>query len=241
MALGPIRSWIYDTAILPLTTAWYGEVLARLPGDARLLDVGIGTGGALLAHAATLRRKRIRVVGVDVDEDYVRRCRDRVAAAGLAEVVDVRLESVTEHRGGPYDAVYWSGSFMLMPDPVGALQHVRTLLAPSGAMYFTQTFERDRSKLAEIAKPLLRWVTTIDFGRVTYEEEFRARVAAGGLDLVELVELDSDRSHGSHGSHGSRGSRGSHGSHGSHNSHSSHSPPLTPPQRSTTRGACVGA
>ncbi len=37
-----IRSLIYDTAILRLTSRWYAEVLTRLPEGAAPLDVGIG-------------------------------------------------------------------------------------------------------------------------------------------------------------------------------------------------------
>jgi len=51
-----VRAWIYDRAILPLTASWYAEVLGRVPERARLLDVGIGTGGALVAHAELVRR-----------------------------------------------------------------------------------------------------------------------------------------------------------------------------------------
>jgi len=56
-----VRAWIYDRAILPLTASWYAEVLGRVPERARLLDVGIGTGGALVAHAELVRAKRLRI------------------------------------------------------------------------------------------------------------------------------------------------------------------------------------
>ena len=42
----------------------------------------------------------------------------------------------------------------------------------------------------EKAKPLLGRVTTIEFGRVTYEDDFRRTVTDGGLDLAEFVTMD---------------------------------------------------
>lgn len=189
-----MRAWIYDTAILPLTTKWYAEVLGRLPDGARLLDVGIGTGGALARNAELVRRKDLHVVGVDVDADYVKRAQQQISEAGLSERVEVRLESIYDHRGGPYDAAYFSASFMLMPDPPAVLRHVQTLLTPTGRVYFTQTFQDRKSSLLEKAKPLLGKVTTIEFGRVTYEQDFRETVAAGGLDLQELVTMDKSGS-----------------------------------------------
>ena len=184
-----LRASLYDAAIVPLTAGWYRSVLARLPNSSRLLDVGIGTGGALLANATQMLAKDIRVVGVDVDADYIDRCRKLVAQRGLADRVEARLESIYDHRGGPYDAAYFSGSFMLLPDPPAALRHVLSLLVASGRVFFTQTFEHRRSRAVEIVKPLLRLATTIDFGRVTYEADFVDALTAGGVELEERETL----------------------------------------------------
>jgi tRNA A58 N-methylase Trm61 len=186
-----VRGWIYDAALLRLTSQWYAEVLTRIAPASRLLDVGIGTGGALARNADTIRGKDIHVVGVDIDEDYVKRARKNLDDAGIHDQVEVRLESVFDHRGGPYDAVYFSASFMLMPDPPAVLRHVSALLGPTGRVYFTQTFQDKRSAVLEKAKPLLKKVTTIEFGRVTYEEDFRRAVEAGGLDLLELSTMET--------------------------------------------------
>ena len=184
-----IRARLYDAAIVRMTAAWYRAVLERLPRGCRLLDVGIGTGGALLANADLVVAKDLHVTGVDVDAAYVARCRAAVAQFGLADRVDARVESVYDHRGGPYDAAYFSGSFMLLPDPAGAVRHVASLLAPGARLWFTQTFEHRRSPLVERLKPLLRLFTTIDFGRVTYEADFRRALADGGAALQELRVL----------------------------------------------------
>lgn len=101
-----MRAWIYDRAFLGITAGWYREVLRRLPRGARMLDVGIGTGGALVRHANLVRERNLYIVGVDIDTGYLRRCRKRVAEAGLARHVVPLFRSIYEHRGGPYDAVY---------------------------------------------------------------------------------------------------------------------------------------
>ena len=191
---GAVRSWVYDRALLGLTAGWYGAVLDRLPAGARLLDVGMGTGGALARNAATVRAKDLHVTGLDIDADYHARCVAEMARAGLSAHVTPRLESVYDHRGGPYDAAYFSASLMLLPDPAAALRHVTGLLAPGGTLFATQTFHHRRSALRERLKPLLRHLTSIDFGRMTYEEDFRRVVADAGLHLAELVTLDRTRS-----------------------------------------------
>lgn len=184
-----IRSFIYDTLILRLTSRWYAEVLRRVPQGAALLDVGIGTAGALLANAELVKRKGLRVAGIDIDADYVERARQRLADSSLAGRAEVRLESVYDHQGGPYDAVYFSGSFMLLPEPERALRHACALLGPGGRIFFTQTIQEQPSRWMEILKPMLKRVTSIDFGRVTYEDAFRAQIDAAGLQLEEFTAL----------------------------------------------------
>ena len=191
---GAVRGWLYDRAITGLTAGWYQSVFDRLPDGARMLDVGIGTGGALARGADRVRAKNLRVTGLDIDRDYYRRCLEEMARSGLSGQVTPLLESVYDHRGGPYDAAYFSASLMLLPDPVAALRHVSGLLAPEGQLFFTQTFHHRRSPLREKVKPLIRHVTTIDFGTVTYEDDFRRVLAAADLQVLELVTLGTTRS-----------------------------------------------
>jgi ubiquinone/menaquinone biosynthesis C-methylase UbiE len=188
-----VRGWIYDRAITGLTTGWYRAVLDRLPYGAAVLDVGIGTGTSLVRCAEQVRAKNLQFTGLDIDRDYHARCVEEIARADLGGHVTPVLESVYDHCGGPYDAAYFSASLMLLPDPVAALRHVSGLLAPGGRLYLTQTFHHRRSPLREKVKPLLRHVVSIDFGRVTYEDEFRAVVAEAGLSLAEFVTLGTTR------------------------------------------------
>jgi SAM-dependent methyltransferase len=190
---GRVRGWLYDQLVSGMTADWYRHVLQRLPDDARLLDVGIGTGAALARCADLVRGKRLEVVGLDIDADYLGRCRTRMNRAGLAGHVRPELGSVYDHKGGPYDAVYFSASLMLLPDPVGAIAHVAGLLAPGGRLFSTQTFHHRRSALLEWAKPLIKHVTTIQFGRVTYEDDFRRAFLDAGVVLEELSTMRSTK------------------------------------------------
>lgn len=184
-----MRSFIYDTLILRLTSRWYAEVLKRVPEEAAVLDVGIGTAGALLANVELVTRKRLHITGIDIDADYLERARQRLGDSSLAECAEVRLESIHEHQGGPYDAIYFSASFMLLPEPDQALRHCCSLLRPGGRLYFTQTIQTRPSRWMEALKPLLKRFTSIDFGRVTYEEDFKAQLRAAGLELEEYTFL----------------------------------------------------
>ncbi|WP_202405660.1 MULTISPECIES: class I SAM-dependent methyltransferase [Halomonadaceae] len=186
-----IRSAIYDTLILRLTSRWYAEVLERLPAGASVLDVGIGTAGALIANAEHVTRKQLHITGIDIDGDYVERAQQRLAQSSLSDRVVVHQESVYAHQGGPYDAIYFSASFMLLPEPEQALRHCCTLLNSGGRIHFTQTIQNSHSRMMEAFKPVLRRLTSIDFGRVTYEADFRAQIEAAGLELETFTTLET--------------------------------------------------
>lgn len=83
----------------------------------------------------------------------------------------------------------FSASFMLLPEPEVALRHCATLLKPGGRLYFTQTIQTRPSRSMEFVKPMLKRVTSVDFGRVTYEDAFKGQIRAAGLELQEFTIL----------------------------------------------------
>jgi len=189
---------IYDVIIVKMTSVWYDAVLKRLDNKARVLDIGIGTGTALAKNADLVRDKELSLVGVDYEAAYVKKCENVIQETpGLAGRVFVLCKSVYDEdllqasnkiAGAAadelFDAVYFSGSISLMPDPAEALRYSATLLKPTGQVYITHTFQRKGTRLFGMIKPLLKYVTTIDFGRLTYEQEVDQICADSGLDTV---------------------------------------------------------
>ena len=118
--------------------------------------------------------KQLTVVGIDYEEAYVQKAAQVVRDAGLKGSVLLHCKSIYDEQlpvlfsgAAKFDAVYFSGSLTLMPDPPSALQAAASMLTDKGRIYVTQTFQNKRSRITEIVKPLLRYITTIDFGVVT--------------------------------------------------------------------------
>ncbi|MFJ5230234.1 class I SAM-dependent methyltransferase [Kitasatospora sp. NPDC088391] len=107
----------------------------------RLLDVGCGW-GSLVLHAA--RRYGVRAVGVSLSAEQVALARQRVAEAGLADRVEIRLQDYREVPDGPFDAVSSVG----MAEHVGSAQYLLyarrlyELLAPGGRLLNHQIARR---------------------------------------------------------------------------------------------------
>ncbi|KCV71865.1 hypothetical protein H696_01277 [Fonticula alba] len=198
------RAAIYDAAIVWFTSEWYRTVLEKLPAKSSVLDVGVGTAAALLNNISIINERQLRIKGVDIDADYIARAQDLIRDKNASGLVNVEHMSIYDYflppGGQRFDAVYFSGSFMLLPDPSAALLHVKAnLLKEGGLLYFTQTFERRRSFLVETIKPLLRVITTIDFGRATYYDEFARQLSAAGFKITAEEEIGSESGGGGRG------------------------------------------
>jgi cyclopropane-fatty-acyl-phospholipid synthase len=74
----------------------------------RLLDIGCGWGGMLL-HAA--REHGVRAVGVTVSQRQAELAEKRIAEAGVADRVEVRLQDYRDIDDGPYDRISSIGMF----------------------------------------------------------------------------------------------------------------------------------
>jgi cyclopropane-fatty-acyl-phospholipid synthase len=106
--------------------------LGLAPGM-RLLDVGCGW-GSLALHAAG--RYGVDVVGITLSAEQARLAEERVAEAGLAERIEIRVQDYRDTADGPFDAISSVG----MAEHVGEAQlpryagRLHDLLRPGGRL-----------------------------------------------------------------------------------------------------------
>jgi demethylmenaquinone methyltransferase/2-methoxy-6-polyprenyl-1,4-benzoquinol methylase len=107
-----------------------GRVVPARP--ALVLDVATGTAGVAIQLA---RRTPAVVVGVDLTEPMLRRGRENVARAGLAEVVLLagRAEELP-FPDGAFDAVTFTYLLRYVDDPAATLVELARVLRPGGVM-----------------------------------------------------------------------------------------------------------
>eukprot|EP00484_Ammonia_sp_Unknown_P021769 CAMPEP_0197028036 /NCGR_PEP_ID=MMETSP1384-20130603/7841_1 /TAXON_ID=29189 /ORGANISM="Ammonia sp." /LENGTH=230 /DNA_ID=CAMNT_0042456973 /DNA_START=35 /DNA_END=727 /DNA_ORIENTATION=+ len=189
-----LRPHIYNVIAITLTAGFYQQVLDRLDNNATLLDVGIGTGKALVRNKQLIVKKNLKIVGVDYDADYIKQCKEEIKKHHLEKHVSAVCVSIYDYNKSlstKFDAVYFSSSLMIMPDQVAALTHCTAMLKSrtAGKIYATQTFENKKNGLLETIKPMLKWITTIDFGTITYHKDFMRTVQKAQLRVSEDTEL----------------------------------------------------
>ena len=80
----------------------------RLTAGERLLDIGCGW-GSLLIHAA--RHYGVRGVGVTLSVEQAKLARERVAAAGLQDRIEIRVSDYRELTDGPFDKIASVGMY----------------------------------------------------------------------------------------------------------------------------------
>ncbi|MGY2067838.1 class I SAM-dependent methyltransferase [Blastococcus sp. SYSU DS0619] len=141
LLLGP--SLVYSCAYFPEPGATLEQAqeakldlvcrkLGLSPGM-RLLDVGCGW-GSLALHAAS--RYGVSVVGVTISAAQAELARRRITDAGVADLVEIRLQDYREVHDGPFDAIASVG----MAEHVGRAQlpayaaRLHDLLRPGGRL-----------------------------------------------------------------------------------------------------------
>lgn len=63
------------------------------------------------------------------------------------------------------------------------------MLAPGGRIVFLLTMHKNKNWLMDIIKPWFKYITTIDFGRMTYEDQFLGLLDENKLDIVNKARL----------------------------------------------------
>jgi alpha-N-acetylglucosaminidase len=181
-------NYLYNIIIDDVTNLCYGNCLDYFSDHSTILDVGIGNGAMLEQHHATIRLKNLKITGIDINRQYLSHCRKLIRRYRLEDAIDTHFAPVETYLppGNHYfDFIFFSMSFMLFQDQQLVLDRIKPWLKPNGGVVFFQTMFKDRSILLEIVKPRLKYVTTVDFGRVTYEKEFFELLSEKDMTITE--------------------------------------------------------
>ncbi len=170
-----MKNFLYRLIINSATDYCYQNCLEHVREKACILDVGIGNGVMMNHFHELIKAKDLNITGIDINRNYLRHCECKIRQYNLENHVNIYCQAVERFEppeGVCFDYIFFTMSFMLFRDQGLVLDRVKGWLAPDGEILFFQTLFRERVPLIEFIKPRLKYVTTIDFGVVTYEAAF---------------------------------------------------------------------
>jgi phosphatidylethanolamine/phosphatidyl-N-methylethanolamine N-methyltransferase len=145
-------------------------ILLRLFPDAKVLEVGVGT-GLSLPHCA----RHVDFTGIDLSQKMLDRAQRRVHELGLHNVQLQKMDATTlQFPDNSFDRVLAAYFISTVPDPVRVIQEMKRVCRPGGYLVFLNHFHSDNGFVRVIEKALSPL-----FYRVGFKTD---------LDLWELME-----------------------------------------------------
>jgi ubiquinone/menaquinone biosynthesis C-methylase UbiE len=157
------------------------------------LDVGCGTGKPLHAIIRRLKQIHQKIVGVDMHPAYTEKAIKLFEGDKQVEIYNMDFYKIADYLQLKFRTVFFSFSFMLMPDQLKALEVAKNILekSPESRICFTLTVNKSKNSLLSKIKPLIKRITTVDFGNVVYEESFLSVLDSADLEVLKFVRLKS--------------------------------------------------
>jgi ubiquinone/menaquinone biosynthesis C-methylase UbiE len=183
-----MKNWLYRLFISDINDHCYKNCLDYFPDNSAILDVGIGNGMMMKNYHDVIKSKRLRITGVDIDQTYLKYCSGLIQDYQLGDYIEIHqnfIEYFEPTEKAYFDFILFSMSFMLLNDQRLVLERITDWLKPDGEIIFFQTIYKKKFSVMEVIKPRLKYVTTIDFGTVTYEKAFYSLLNKHDLSIIE--------------------------------------------------------
>jgi ubiquinone/menaquinone biosynthesis C-methylase UbiE len=180
-----VYTYVYSRYYTLPTYSYIAEEINRI-NPKTILDVGTATGEPLFSIINQISPS-VEVIGIDIVNTYLESSRQLFRSHPNVSIQQMNFYALGTLRR-KFGAIIFGSSFMLMPDKIKALQIAKENLAEGGSIFFLQTVYRSRNILSyamEYIKPYLYYITTVDFGTVTYRDEFESLLNSQGLRMEQ--------------------------------------------------------
>ncbi|HEY1627197.1 MAG TPA: class I SAM-dependent methyltransferase [Streptosporangiaceae bacterium] len=171
---------------------------ARVPGKARVVDLGAGTGTGTFALARQL--PDAEVIAVDADDAMLKNIQDKARALGPADQSRIRtvqadLDQPWPDELKPADLVWAANSLHHMGDPARTAAQIYATLRPGGVLAVTELesfprFLTDSDDAALEERVHAAMARARDEAGLHMHEDWPARFAAAGLTVEAERRFD---------------------------------------------------
>tara|TARA_B110000967_G_C18895047_1_gene569997 strand:+ start:1958 stop:2614 length:657 start_codon:yes stop_codon:yes gene_type:complete len=150
----------------------YYNILSNLPENSNILDVGCGDGIYFTSDKVInlIKDKQFNITCIDIDNGALNICNDRLIKAALSNLVKCSNTDFND-ISQKYDYVLFMESFPVIPMVMFSdfIKHAISITNNEILMYHNLT--HSENKFLSIIKPKIKYLTMIDFGRLTTIKE----------------------------------------------------------------------
>jgi len=148
------RRWapVYDATFGKFVEAGGKQATARANQfDGRLLEVGVGTGLALPHY-----KRSLRVTGVDLSPDMLKRARQRIAKARVGNVEALHEMDATKlaFPDASFDIAVAMYVMTVVPEPVAVMEELARVTKPGGTVLIVNHFSVEKGLRGAVEKKL---------------------------------------------------------------------------------------
>lgn len=167
----------------PTPTRLHDLLVETLPAieHPRVLDAGCGMGGTMIDLASRLGG---RYVGITLSQAQAALGRRAIAAAGLSDRVEIRVQSYDEPPDGPFDVIVAIESLAHAVDPAASLATLTRQLVPRGLVAIVDDMPAVSGD-ADLQTFTRGWRCPVLFSR----DQYVSALAALGLELTTDRDL----------------------------------------------------
>jgi cyclopropane fatty-acyl-phospholipid synthase-like methyltransferase len=165
--------------ILPITPYMYKIILKKYIDDnSKILDVGIGNGYCINKTADIIKKKNLKIQGIDIDDDYLEICNEVIKNNKLEKHVRAKKQDLLKmSNDNKYDYILFMESYPVIPIKTmkKMVKKSKKLLNPNGKIIFCHNLVDKKSQFVDWFKPRIKDIPllgNIDFGRLSSHKDF---------------------------------------------------------------------
>jgi SAM-dependent methyltransferase len=158
----------------------YNYSISKLPNNSKVLDFGCGNGVCYKNNNVidTIKNKNLQIIGIDIDEIYIKQCTKRIITSNLEDNVFIKLMNIFDYEidedKNKFNYVIFSESAPLLSNEllINIIKYIDcNLIKKDGKIIFINNLTDAKSPMKKY-KPYLKYISLIDFGRLLSFEEF---------------------------------------------------------------------
>lgn len=168
------KNYTYNYIITPKTIKNYNYLFSNINNDSIILDIGIGNGHALLSNHNIIKKKNLKIIGIDINNDDLIICNKKINEYNLNDNIKTINKNISYlniqdfkdlFNSDKVDIVYFSDSYSVIPNIQNYLNNLFGFLKSDGKMIIHVVLFNKYSKIKNFIKENLKYILWFDFGR----------------------------------------------------------------------------